>query len=168
MNKITKKGRPKLYYDFIQNKNSVAEPLDLCLQMELINFKQHRLALRLRWLYTISFGLPTVQAYNIGRIPGREMSKYDDITAYQRREEYKKITEILYKEDREAAKFFLNIVIHHYRPAFFNLNTGYKASKEKELIKLAAEILEHAYKNKLKEKIYTHSNQTTNNYIYET
>jgi hypothetical protein len=168
MNTMTKKGRPKLYYDFIQNKSSVVEPLDLCLQMDLINFKQHRLALRLRWLYTISFGLPTVQAYNIGKIPGREISKYDDITVYERRQEYKKITEILYKEDRGAAKLFLKVIIHHYRPAFFTLNTEYKSSKEKELIKSAAETLEHAYKNKLKEKIYIHNNQTTNNYIYET
>lgn len=164
---MIKKGRPKLYYDFIQNKNSIVEPLDLCLQMDLINFKQHRLALRLRWLYTISFGLPTVQAYNINRIPGREMSKYDDITVYERRQEYKKITEILYKEDREAAKFFLNIVIHHFRPAFFSSNIEYKMLKERELVKSAAGILESAYKNKLKTKIYKHNNQPSNNYTYE-
>ena len=162
---MIKKGRPKIYHDFIQNKNSTVEPIDLCLQIGLISFKQHRLALRLRWLYTINFGLPTVQAYNINRRPGREVSKYDDVTVYERRQEYKRITEFLYKEDRVASKLFLNIIIHQYRPSFCSFNLDYKMLNEKELVKSAAKILETAYENKL--NTYPNNNNTVNNYAYK-
>ena len=102
-NNMIKKGRPKIYYDCVQKLKNSAEPIDICLQRGFITVRQHRLALRLRWLYTLNFGLPTVQAYNFSKIPGREVSKYDDETFYEKRQEYTRVTEQLYKTDRSAA-----------------------------------------------------------------
>lgn len=143
---MVKKGRPKIYYDCIQNIRSTAEPIDLCLQNGFISIRQHRLALRLRWLYTLNFGLPTVQAYNFGKIPGREISKYDDDTFYEKRQEYTRVIEYLYKNDRAAAKLLLNILIHHLRPKFLDSNLKNKMLKEIELFKSAASTLEEAFK----------------------
>jgi hypothetical protein len=164
-NNMTKKGRPKIYYDCIQKVRSTAEPLDLCLQHGFLTIRQHRLALRLRWLYTLNFGLPTVQAYNFSKVPGREISKYDDDTFYEKRQEYTMVTEYLYKSDRAAAKLFLNVVIHHLKPKFLDSHLKNKMIEEVEKFLFAAKTLEEAYSKKLnvlindkKQDLYVYKN----------
>jgi hypothetical protein len=163
---MTKKGRPKIYYDCIHKVRKTAEPLDLCLQHGFLTIRQHRLALRLRWLYTLSFGLPTVQAYNFSKIPGREISKYDDDTLYERRQEYTRVTEYLYNSDRAAAKLFLNVVIHHLKPKFLDSNLQNKMVEEIEKFLLSAKTLEEAYSKKLNVLI-NDSNNKQNFYEYK-
>lgn len=146
---MMKRGRPKIYYDFIKTNKITAEPIDLCLQSGLINLKQHRLALRIRWLFTINFGLPTVQAYNLGKVRGRELSKYNEDTLYEMRQEYKRVLEVLYKTNKKASKLFLNILIHHYKPSYLT-SDEILYSEEKAMVKLAAKTLEDAYISKSK------------------
>jgi hypothetical protein len=162
---MIKKGRPKIYYDCVRKITSTAEPIDICLQRGFITVKQHRLALRLRWLYTLNFGLPTVQAYNFSKIPGREISKYDDETFYEKRQEYIRVTEQLYKTDRSAAKLFLNIVIHHFKPKFLDSNLQNRVIKEVEMFILGAKTLEEAYNSKL--NILIDNNKAQNFYEYK-
>ncbi len=162
---MIKKGRPKIYYDCIEKIRPTAEPIDLCLQYGLINLRQHRLSLHLRWLYTINFGLPTVQAYNLNKIPGRDISKYDDETLYEKRQEYNRITNYLYQTDKAAAKLFLNILIHHYKPKFLDSNFQYKMVKEIEMFKLAATTLEKAHSCKL--SIFNNNNKIHSFYDYK-
>ncbi len=133
---MQKRGRPKIYYDFsnLWKKNKIEEPLDVLLREGIINLTQHKLALKLRWMFTVNFGLPTVQAYNPCKIPGRGILKYDEDTYYIIRQEYKKIIEFLYKEDKIGAKMLLNIVIYHYI-----------IGNDIELIKSAAQTLEQAF-----------------------
>ena len=141
----------------IDNIKRNSEPIDLCLRYGYITKFQHKLALKLRWLYTLNFGLPTVQAYNINRVRGRDISKYDDETLYEKRQEYNRIITSLYKENRQATKLFLNVLIHHYRPDFLTaqtreaiiqrLNKAYniplRILQDRHLLKEAAQNLEH-------------------------
>lgn len=152
---MQKRGRPKIYYDFssILKKHRVEEPLDIMLKDKIINITQYKLALKLRWMFTVNFGLPTVQAYNPGKIPGRGISKYDEEELFNIRQEYKRITEFLYKEDKIGAKVLLNIIIHHK-----------VVSKDIELIKSCMETLEIAFR--LKKKMYnTINNNIQSKYV---
>ena len=112
------RGRPKIYYDGVSTSKQTVEPLDLCLRKNIITPIQHRLALRLRWLYTVNFGLPTVQASNPGKVRGRSVSKYDANTLETLRDNYKAIIEQMYINNRQATKLFLGVILHHQMPDF--------------------------------------------------
>lgn len=64
-----KQDRPTIDYGTVElqrkkNLGLTTEPLDLYLDKDLIDNQQHQAGLRLRWLYTLHFGLPNVTAYN--------------------------------------------------------------------------------------------------------
>lgn len=140
---MIKRGRPKIYYDCLDSAKKTEEPLDLLLMYNFITVIQHGLACKVRWLFTLSFGLPTVQAYNISRVKGKRAPKYDEESLHEKRQEYKRIVEFLYAEDREAAKIFLNIVLYHKVP-------NIKQKQNIAMIKTAAINLERAYRMKKK------------------
>jgi hypothetical protein len=86
---MIKRGRPKIYYNCCKSTKQVEEPLDFLLRNDLISLLQHRLCCKLRWLFTLSFGLPTVQAYNAAKVKGRGLPRYDEEILYEKRQEYK-------------------------------------------------------------------------------
>jgi hypothetical protein len=147
---MKKRGRPKIYYDFTENSNKYKfeEPLDSLLREGIISLTQHRLALKLRWIFTVNFGLPTVQAYNISKVRGRDISKYDEESLCEIRAKYKQIIESLHYQDKESAKAILNIIIHHKKP-----------SRNIELIKIGAQNLETAFN--ISKKNYNTINKNT-------
>jgi hypothetical protein len=155
---MTKKGRPKIYYDFSSTlrKFKIEEPLDLLLKNGIITIIQHKLALNLRWMFTLNFGLPTVQAYNINKVRGRDVSKYDDDTLAEIRYKYKQIIDFLYLEDKLSAKALINVIIHHKQP-----------DKNINLIIVGAKNLEIAYGIKKKAyNIINDNNRKLNSYVH--
>lgn len=137
-----KRGRPKIYYDSSNRlkQYKVEEPLDMLLKNSIISVKQHKLALKLRWIFTLNFGIPIVQAYNINRVKGRGVSKYDEATLIEVRNQYKQIIEFLYLEDKAAAKALINVIIHYKKP-----------DQNIHLIVIGAQNLEKAFNIKTKE-----------------
>jgi hypothetical protein len=168
-----KRGRPKTRYAkeksiSLTKLQVVPEPFDMCLQQGIINVTQHRAGLRLRWLYTLHFGLPTVQGYDLTKVRGRDPSRHDEKWLTERRNEYKTITTKLHHENKNAARILYNIVVYHYYPSFLQqimqneirkklqnlslekltLNKKTSISKnvaEKELFKIGIEMLEDIY-----------------------
>lgn len=155
---MLKKGRPKIYYEFSNKlkRYKIVEPLDLLFHNGIITITQHKLAVKLRWMFTLNFGLPTVQAYNINRVKGRGLPKYDDHTLAVIRSQYKQITEFLYLEDKGAAKALINVIIHHKQP-----------DKDIHLIIIGAQNLEQAFNIKKKDyTIFSDDNKKLNSYVY--
>lgn len=151
---MKKRGRPKIYYEFADNNNrcKFEEPLDFLLREGIITITQHKLAMKLRWMFTVNFGLPTVQAYNMTKVKGRGTSKYDEANLYEIRHRYKQIVESLYYEDKESAKAILNVIIHHKMP-----------QNNIQLIKIGAENLEIAFDIRKKDyNTISNSNKLTN------
>ena len=106
--------------------NLTSEPLDLCLAKGLINEEQHNAGIRLRWLYTLKLGAPTISAYNPGEAGGASC-KYDDETwlAY-RQEEYNLILALLDKN--KCRNIIVNTCIMGQAPGFL---TAYTASLQR-------------------------------------
>lgn len=132
-----KRGRPKIYYDFTHDMNRhkrVRESIDTCLQNGLLTLSQHRLALKLRWLYTVQFGLPTVSAYNILKIKGRDIPKYDEQKLFELRDEYKRVTEYLLMQNKLAGRLFMSVVIHNKIPKINEYNDVQSMAKHLEFI----------------------------------
>lgn len=155
--KIVKKGRPKIYYDFanITRKPKVEESLDYLFKEGIINRKQHKLGLKLRWMFTVNFGLPTVQAYNMNKVKGRGISKYDEESLLEIRDKYKEIINFLYGEDKDSAKELISVIIHHKQP-----------DKNIRLIMTGIENLEVAFGIRKKEyNTISNSNEKLNSYL---
>ncbi|CAL7959328.1 hypothetical protein MIDIC_110072 [Alphaproteobacteria bacterium] len=126
---MAKRGRPKIIKEQIdagtmelQKKRKAhltSEPLDLCLEYNIISEDQHRYALRLRWLYTLRFGVPTVQSYDLTRINGIIGSKYNDEKwISKKQQEYREILQILGKI--RAVQIVQSVCIHHMYPIFLD------------------------------------------------
>ena len=109
----------------------ILEPLDLCWKLGLISKEEKHLALRLRWLYIVNYGLPHLQAYDLNKIKGLIPSKYTDKEFCEIRWEYKFLIDFLHQEDRMAAKFLVNLVIFNKKPNIINKIIVAKLTKKK-------------------------------------
>jgi hypothetical protein len=127
----------KIKKNFIQNHKPELESLDLCAKLGLISSEEKSLACHLKWLYTVNYGLPNLQAYNPNKIKGFIPSKYQDSEFCEIRLEYKLLIEFLYQQDRIAAKFLINLVVFNYKPQIFHLKIVEKLTKKKSLDKRA-------------------------------
>lgn len=92
------------------------EPLDLCLQRNLISVEQHNAGIRLRWLYTLRFGAPTISAYQPEN-PGASCFRQDsEEWLHARYREYehhiRELTRI------QARRLILNVCVFHQMPRF--------------------------------------------------
>ena len=154
---MAKTGRPIIYYAFSHTlrKFNIEEPFDVLFKNGIITIVQHKLALKLRWMFTVNFGLPTVQAYNINKVRGRDVSKYDDDTLAAIRYKYKQIIDFLYLEDKASAKALINVIIHHKQP-----------DKNIDLIITGAKNLEKAYLIQKKAyNVISDNNRKLNSYV---
>ncbi|MDB2414696.1 hypothetical protein N9W34_02880 [Rickettsiales bacterium] len=109
-------GTPELQYKRLINETT--EPFDLCLKKSFININQHSAGLRLRWLYVLRFGVPTVSAYNPNDGVGISTRKIDEDWSQERQEEYLLYTDNLHKIGAKTTVF--NICILHNWPLFLN------------------------------------------------
>jgi hypothetical protein len=122
----TKRGRPSLNRPRkdkgtveLQAKRSLnltTEAIDLCLHKQLITSEQHRAALRLRWLYTLRFGLPTTQAYDHLFIKGHNNYLDDSKWRQKRNQEYETAISLL--KSIKACSIVTNLAIFNQYPKF--------------------------------------------------
>lgn len=74
-----------------------SEGIDLALQHALINQGEHWTALHFRWLYSLRFGSPRIQALDIA-CPGRGIAppaRKDDVWHLARNQEYREAAQLL-------------------------------------------------------------------------
>ncbi len=96
--------------------NITTEPLDLCLQKDLITSQQHVAGLRFRWLYTLQFGSLGVSAYSPDDLGGHSCRYNDEEWLAKRKIEYiKMIRELRYTG---AKKIVMDVCIFGIHPSF--------------------------------------------------
>lgn len=132
------------------------EPLDLCLSRGLITQEQHNAGIRLRWLYTLKMGAPTISAYSPES--GGKICKYEDAGWLARKQaEYQLMLDILDKT--KSRKIVIDTCIFSNTPTFLydkpeHLRIKNLAStKELELLKDGLEALAGIKKNVTRQHI---------------
>lgn len=122
-----RRGRPRKTYETGKDKgtlelqakrmqNQTIEPLDLCLSKGIITEQQHNAGIRLRWLYTLKFGAPTISAYLPDESGGHSCKSEDSNWIAKRQNEYNKIIELLDKT--KSRKLVMDICVFNNPPAF--------------------------------------------------
>jgi hypothetical protein len=146
----SRRGRPKLNRPLqdlgtpeSREKNAqglTEEPIDMCLKNRYITESQHSAGIRFRWLYTVRFGLPTVQAVDTSSLKGRDLSAKDDVWQEAREKEYKKAIECLKK--RGCLPIVEQVCIYNIAPHFLRAKKPALALDSAELKKLREGLLE--------------------------
>ncbi len=77
-----------------------AEPIDLCLERNIITEEQHWCGLHLRWLYTIRYGTPNISALNLMRGAGEDIAEDDPDWRAAREEELQDAVDLLASKRR--------------------------------------------------------------------
>lgn len=93
------------------------EPLDVCLEKNLLTADQHRAGLHFRWLYTLRYGLPTVRALDLSTPPGGMPSGADELWRQGREVEFREASRLLHESG--TLRTVLAICVMQYTPAFF-------------------------------------------------
>lgn len=102
------KGTPELRKKRAETLTS--EAIDLCYRRGLITERAHRHALHFRWLYTIRFGAPAVQALDISQSQhGRHQTTEDSPWRIARQQEYRQAAMAL--EARNALVAVLRVAV---------------------------------------------------------
>jgi hypothetical protein len=108
------KGTPELQAKRVHQLT--IEPLDYCLHEQLINDEQHWCGIHLRWLYTLRYGAPSLQALNPAHIRGITNNSDDPDWRTAREQEYTRAINLL--GEKGYAQIIVNLCIHHERPDF--------------------------------------------------
>ncbi len=113
----TETGTPELL--FKRAYQETMEAIDLCLERDIINDKQHSYGLHLRWLHTIRFGAPGVSAFDLTRIYGYDAGEEDDPRWRQAREaEYQEAIAQLHAIGRFDP--VIQVCVYNERPFYLN------------------------------------------------
>ncbi|MCE2993464.1 MAG: hypothetical protein ACK5WS_02845 [Alphaproteobacteria bacterium] len=122
-----RRGRPKKGFGkldkginevFWRRQHSLnKEPLDLLLDLGIIDNASHSSAMTLRRLFVLKHGIPSIQSKNFIKIPGRASPKYKDET-------WKAAQQFVYNEVMDSlvklgyAKTITDICIYGIMPRF--------------------------------------------------
>ena len=108
------KGTPELIAK--RAKQITLEPIDLCLEKNIISAQQHRCGLHLRWLYTLRYGAPGISCRDITDTAGRS-TRIDDPAWRESRElEYHEAITALHRKKRYEC--IMNLVVYNQLPEF--------------------------------------------------
>jgi hypothetical protein len=147
----TTRGRPRTHTDApdygtpeLRMKRMIHatdEPLDLCLQRQLITPAQHRAGLHLRWLYTLRYGAPvlTSRYRDLEDTAGTPLQ--DEQWRTLREKEYSAAIELLNHTRRYEP--VMRLCIYNEPPCFLNSNLQHRAWNCPELAALLA--LRHSH-----------------------
>ena len=95
------------------------EPIDLCLEKNLISHEQHWCGLHLRWLYTLRYGAPSLTTIYADRdLAGSALKTDDPEWRRLREQEYKEAIALLHQEQRYEP--VMRLAVHNELPAFLN------------------------------------------------
>lgn len=130
---MSRRGRPKNINKSIdfgtkelrkkRSKLETMEPIDVCLRKSLISISQHKSAIKLRWLYTLKFGAPSISAIDHCMGVGRCVSKHID-------EKFLQDMQMLYAEGLQildaygARRIVMNICVFNEMPTFLHNPTS--------------------------------------------
>lgn len=120
-------GRPKTYLveetqdsgtPELQAKHAAlqtAEALDILLKRELITANQHWCGIHLRWLYTLRYGTPNLQALDPLHFGGRELPLDSPCWQAYREDEFREAIFLLCA--RKLDKLIVNLCIYNELPS---------------------------------------------------
>ena len=94
-----------------------SEPIDLCLERELINARQHRAGLHFRWLHTLRYGAPCVTSRYLDDAC-RSPVDDDPIWRSEREREYADAVSVLRAHHRHDA--VIRLAIFNEMPRFLD------------------------------------------------
>jgi len=167
---MAKRGRPpkkKIGKDLgtaeLQMKrifNLTYEPLDLCMRRQIITLDQQQAAMRLRWLYTLRYGAPSISAYD-PQLRGTAIMREDDPRWLEaRRAEYE--SAICDLSRINARQIVVNICIFNQMPEFLlpyanKINAKEAKKRNDQLSKLreGLEILSEKMGKRNKREVHT-------------
>lgn len=123
----TKRGRPTSHHakkdlgtpELIAKRKEaflVGEPLDACLQREMISAEEHWAGIHLRWLYGTIFGIPNVRASNPASPKGRCLERDNEAWMAKREQEYAKAHKLLH--ELKALPLVSDICVFSRYPSF--------------------------------------------------
>lgn len=93
------------------------EPLDACTRAGILTDDEHRAGMHLRWLYTLTFGAPSVRSIEFDRTAGaRSHVLHDDAWKAAREQDYREAVAGL--AELGAKKLVMDICIFHRWPDF--------------------------------------------------
>jgi FMN phosphatase YigB (HAD superfamily) len=123
---MAKRGRPKKqkidkdlgteelqmhrHKDFLNH----IEPIDFLIQEKMINFEQHKAGLRLRWLYTLSYGAASVQAVRY-MYPEDFSNAHSEEWHVRKRKEYVEVMDML-KKNKCDKEIIALCIMNEYNP----------------------------------------------------
>lgn len=93
-----------------------AETLDLCLEKGIINHSQHWCGIHFRWLYTLRYGAPSVQAIRLHDNGFCKVQEDDENWREAREFEYEEAALAL--DQAGHMKHIINICVFNEHPAF--------------------------------------------------
>lgn len=96
-----------------------AEPIDLCLEKQLINQEQHWCGLHLRWLYTLRYGAPSLTThYTDHASPASGEIKQDTTWRTLREQEYQTAIQLL--KTHHHYERVMRLAVYNELPAFLS------------------------------------------------
>jgi hypothetical protein len=95
-----------------------AEPIDLCLEKQLITHAQHWCGLHLRWLYTLRYGAPSLSTHYGDKREAGLRSADDPAWRKQREAEYHEATALL--RTRLHYEPVMRLTVYNELPSFLN------------------------------------------------
>ena len=120
-----KRGRPKNISTSIDKgtielqkkrmNNLTTESLDLCLQKNIITPIEHMSGVKLRWMYTLKFGVPTIQS-KLLQMKFYDSKNYNEKLLEDLQKKYRDVIESL--KEIYAHKIVMNICIFNEFPNF--------------------------------------------------
>ena len=133
-----KRGRPKntdinidkgtIELQRKRKDNLTIESLDLYLQKNIITPIEHMSGIKLRWIYTLRFGVPTIQS-KLLQMKFYDSKSYDEKFLQNLQKKYADIIEILKKV--HAHKIVMNVCIFNEFPNFLRWRKPSNHQEEK-------------------------------------
>ncbi|MCE2926442.1 MAG: hypothetical protein LW823_02180 [Rickettsiales bacterium] len=148
----TKRGRPKTVRPTIDRgtpelikkrmHHETIEAIDLCLDRMIISPAEHWCGIHLRWLHTLRFGAPSIQAINLDGIHDGSGKQDDCLWNEEREAEYKNAITTLHQ--KRLSFPLIDICIYNKKPDFL-INAhlrSYETLKSIDLFRLGLQQLE--------------------------
>ncbi len=108
-----------------------AEPIDLCLEKQLISKEHHWSGLHLRWLYTVRYGAPNITTRYTDRDMASATTTEDPAWRTMREREYHEAAQLL--KSQHCYECVMRLVVFNELPAFLNAALRNRAWSEQAL-----------------------------------
>ncbi|MES2983926.1 MAG: hypothetical protein V4735_01915 [Pseudomonadota bacterium] len=118
-----------------------AEPIDICLEKQLISQEQHRSGLHLRWLYTLRYGAPSITTHYADKHSTSTVTAEDPNWRAMREREYTEAVGLLTREGRYEC--VMRLCIFNEPPVFLSQSLRSRAWQQAPLAHQLAQSHHH-------------------------